>query len=591
VTRRNVAGALVYVRLATIAGQWRSRLRRLKQPKYLVGAIVGAAYLYGVFLRRMPIGSGRYSAPALAQAASAELASLLPELAAAVLLVTLAFFWVVPRGRAGLSFSEAEIAFLFPAPVSRRALIHYRLIGSLLALVFTVLILTLVSARWPAFGANAWTRGFGWWLVLATISLHATASSFVITRWLDRGIASLARCLAALAVLVLAIGGSLVWTWVALPPAPSDLASASAAASYLTAALQSGPLPWLLAVPRLVVAPMLAPNQRAFALAIGPALAVLAAHYLWVLYSAVAFEEVSIAKAEKRAARLAEMRKGNLRGTPRSTAKRPDPFRIYGRGRPEAAFLWKNLLAMGRLFRLRSALVAAAIVVVACSWLATRPEYRAAQGVIQISALVAVVLVNLLGPRFVRHDLRADLKNSDILKTFPLRGSQIVLGEMLAPIIVLSALTWLALLAFSLSLPPDARASIPPFVLTGGVLGAATLAPLFCAIQLVLENGIALLFPAWVAAASNYGERGLDVLGQRLLFFAAQILLLALALVPAAVGAVAAFLAASGVAGPRAGVVAAWLAVLAVLGVEWWLGIRWLGERFERFDLSEELRA
>src|SRR5262249_15472312 len=160
--------------------------------------------------------------------APAEIAAIFPELAAAVLLLLLALNWVVPRSRAGLTFSEAEIAFLFPAPISRRSLIHYKLLGSLLALLLTSLIMTLVSARWSLLGPNAWTRALGWWLVLATMSLHTTASSFVITRWLDRGVASLPRILSALGVLVLVIGGSLVWTWVALP-APEDVVNVSAA--------------------------------------------------------------------------------------------------------------------------------------------------------------------------------------------------------------------------------------------------------------------------------------------------------------------------------------------------------------------------
>jgi hypothetical protein len=32
------------------------------------------------------------------------------------------------------------------------------------------------------------------------------------------------------------------------------------------------------------------------------------------------------------------------------------------------------------------------------------------------------------------------------------------------------------------------------------------------------------------------------------------------------------------------------LVVLTVLGVEIWAGVRWLGQRFARFDLSSELR-
>ncbi|HET8695986.1 MAG TPA: hypothetical protein VFO94_00790, partial [Gammaproteobacteria bacterium] len=498
--------------------------------------------------------------------------------------------WILPRARAGLAFSESEIAFLFPAPVSRRGLIHYKLTGSLLALLLTALIMTLVSTRWSLLGSSAWTRAVGWWLVLATMSLHTTASSFVITRWLDRGIASLTRSLAALGVLAAVIGGALVWMFLALPRA-EGIADVPAAARYVTTALQSGPLAWLLAVPRLVVAPLLARDASAFALALGPALAVLAAHYVWVLYSAVAFEDVSIARAEKRAARVAALRAGNLRAAPRSASKVADPFRLDGSGRPELAFLWKNLLAMGRLFRPRVALAAGAVVGVTCSWLAASSQYRIAQGIVQLGSLITVLLVTLLGPRLMRHDLRADLKNSDLLKTYPLSGAQIVLAELLAPVAVLSTIAWLALLAFALALPPEARAAIPPWVLPAALLGAATLVPVFCAMQLVVENGVTLLFPAWVNAVSNRAERGLEVFGQRVLFLAGQILLLGVALLPAAIAALPAFLVVSFALGPQAGAVAAWLVVLAVLGAETWVGVRWLGERFERFDLSSELRA
>src|SRR6185312_2127554 len=49
-------GALFYLRLTSLRNLISSRLRRLKQPKYLVGAIVGAAYFYLMFFRRMSAG-------------------------------------------------------------------------------------------------------------------------------------------------------------------------------------------------------------------------------------------------------------------------------------------------------------------------------------------------------------------------------------------------------------------------------------------------------------------------------------------------------------------------------------------------------
>jgi ABC-2 type transport system permease protein len=577
-----IAGALLYVRLATVKGWLASRLRRLKQPKYLVGAAVGVAYIYTFFIRNFAAsGAGR---PGPGNVPS-EALSLAPGIAAAALLLVIALNWIVPRGRAGLTFSEAEIAFLFPAPIRRRTLIHYRLLCTLGGLALTALFMMLVSGRWAAAGDSAWLRVVAWWVLISTISLHFTATSFVVTRLLDRGVSSLARGAAGLVVLALAIGVPLVWTLVALPaPTEQDLAGFAAVARYIETALNSGPLPWLLAVPKLAIAPLFADDARAFALALGPAALVLAAHYAWVLFAAVSFEEASIARAEKRATRLAAFRSGNFRRT--AAKKLRDPFRLSSTGPPEIAFLWKNLLAMGRLCTPRSALAAAAIVAAVCFWLAVA-DLRGGQVVVAVVSTMLFGIVLLLGPQLARHDLRSDLKNADILKTYPLDGAQIVFGELLAPIAALSAIAWLALLAVTLSAGP---AETPVFLKLAGALAVAIGVPFFCALQLVIQNAIALIFPAWVQSVSNSGEHGLDVMGQRLLFMAGQILVLALGLLPVALGAGVTFLAVNWVAGPViAGVLAA-LVVLTVLSVEIWAGVRWLGQRFARFDLSSELR-
>ena len=576
-----IAGTLLYLRLMTAKGWLASRLKRLKQPKYLAGAVVGVVYIYSVFIRNFVQNAGRRP-----PTAPEEAVSFVPEIAAAALLLLIAVNWIVPRGRAGLSFSEAEISFLFPAPIKRNTLIHYRLLSTLGTLILTALFMTLVSGGWAAPGKSGWLRAVGWWVLISTISLHFTATSFVVTRLLDRGVSSLARGVTGLAVLALAIGVPLVWMLIALPaPTQQDLAGLPAMARYAETALHSGPLPWLLVVPKLATAPLFATDARAFVLALGPAVLLLAAHYAWVLFSAVSFEEASIARAEKRATRVAALRSGNFRRTARKKVR--DPFPLPDTGRPELAFLWKNLLAMGPLFTLRNALIAAAIVAGACLWLAIG-ELRGAQVFLATVSTVLLGFTMLLGPQFTRHDLRSDLKNADILKTYPLAGSQIVFGEMLTPLAVLSVIAWLALLAMTLS--AAGAEQVPAYVKFAGPAALAFVAPFFCALQLVIQNAIALIFPAWVQSVSNPGEHGFDVLGQRLLFMAGQVFVLALGLLPASIGAAIAFFVTNWLAGPVVAGVLAWLVVLAVLGVEVWAGVHWLGQRFARFDLSSELR-
>jgi len=67
----------------------------------------------------------------------------LAESAGALLLgVIVLFAWLVPGERAALTFTEAEVAFLFPAPVTRRTLVHFKLVRSQLRIFFSALLLT-----------------------------------------------------------------------------------------------------------------------------------------------------------------------------------------------------------------------------------------------------------------------------------------------------------------------------------------------------------------------------------------------------------------------------------------------------------------
>ncbi len=114
--------------------------------------------------------------------------------------------------------------------------------------------------------------------------------------------------------------------------------------------------------------------------------------------------------------------------------------------------------------------------------------------------------------------------------------------------------------------------------------------PVVCALQLLVPNAAALLFPAWVQTMRNRTERGIEMLGQRIIFVAGQLLVVALSLVPAALGAFVLVFATQWLIGPVAAVALAAAGVLVILIAEVAVGIWWLGQRFEQFDLSSELR-
>jgi ABC-2 type transport system permease protein len=592
-TFSSLVRALWYLRVSSILGRIKSRLRRLKQPKYLAGAAVGGLYFYLVFFRRVhapQIGGNPGDPRSPAEALPADVLPVVGEIGALILFLLLALNWFFPR-RAALAFSEAEIAFLFPAPVSRRMLVHYRLLGAQLGILFTAIIFTLVFGRGRGFGAHAWYQFIGWWLVLALVNLHFTGTSFFYSRLLNRSITTARQRAVSFGAGVAVVLALVVWIACSVRlPSGADLDSASSVSRYVSDTLHAGPLPWLLALPKLAIAPYFASRPGEFALAMLPALVLLAIHYFWVVHTEVAFEEASIARAEKRAARRRASQQGDWRGNAAIVKARAPAFELGSGGRPELAFLWKNLLASSGLFRPRPILVLTAILVGAAVWLSSEPGLAPFGMVLSIIGSVILVMTVLLGPQIARLDLRMDLANADILKTYPLRGWQIVLGEILAPVVILSVSFWMALLTVYLSLPADSIDRIPPGLRSEAALGLAVLAPPFLAIQLLMPNAAAVLFPAWVHAVRDQTERGIEVLGQRLIFVASQLLATTLVLLPALILGAFVFFVVNLLAGFGVGAATAVIAMTVLLGFEAWLGIRWLGNRFEDLDISSELR-
>ncbi len=585
----NILGALLYLRITSLQNALLGRLKRLKQPRYLAGGVIGAVYLYFVFFRRMLAGRG--AGVALSGAVREELLPVAAGVGSLLLLLVALTCWVWPRQRAALRFSEAEIGFLFPAPVLRRTLIHYQLLSAQGRILFTALIASLVTGRWSFLPGNPAMRIVGWWIIVSTLSLHIMGSSFVVTRLLDRGVTTFRRQVITIAGLALIAGAILAWTWSDVhAPRANDLTGAPAFARYLAAMLNTGALPWLLAPTRLVIQPLLAVDLGSFLAALGPALLLYVAHYAWVVSTEVSFEEASIARAEKRAARASARLEGKFRLGQSAPTARQAAFNLGEHARPELAFLWKNLLSTASYLRPRTAVATAVIIVAAGRWFSGNATYEAIRPGIATFCFFVGAYVLVLGPQLARQDLRNDLANADLLKTYPLHGWQIIIGELLTPVAIITVLVWLTLLTAAITVPPQLIRWLPPHWHVGVAISLALIAPLLCTLQLLVLNTAAVLFPAWLQSARQ-ASGGIDVMGQRLLFIAGNLIVVLVSLVPAAVAAVAVFFAGRLVAGDGAAAGLAVVAVLATLSVEAWLGILWLGGRFERFDLSAELAA
>jgi hypothetical protein len=196
----------------------------------------------------------------------------------------------------------------------------------------------------------------------------------------------------------------------------------------------------------------------------------------------------------------------------------------------------------------------------------------------------------LIGPQIVRQDLRQDLQNADVLKMYPMHGWQLVLGEILAPALILTGVQWLLLMLLTISFPTFGSHTVPTGLKLSLCLGAAVVFPVLNLILLLIPNAACLLFPAWFQS-SRTGAHGIEATGQRLIFAIGQFLAFAVSLLPAAAVFAGLFFVVKFFAGVILAVPVAATGALLVLGIEAGLGLMLLGRWFERFDVSAEMTA
>lgn len=556
------------------------QLRQLRNPRYIAAFVLGGGYLYLMLW-------GQRSAPGSALAAN--LRSL--ELLTAIFLAgAVAWAWAFGRERRVLAFSPAEVAFLFPGPVTRRGLIQFKLLRMQLVILGNTLIWTLISFG-EQLGTSRWLRPISIWVLLSTLAMHRLGASFVRTSLAEHGIDGLRHRVISLLVL----GAVLIaLTWSAADLLPAIVTGWNQDVGAFLSAVDSAarqPVPNALLLPfRLLARPLAATSTAVWLEAIGPALVLLVLHYVWVLRSDTAFEEAALEASLKRATRLSEAsgRTGTVAtGAPQHVS--PPLFRLAPVGWPGTAIFWKNVVGVLRTRRVGNVLlvlaVASAIVAIA--------SFDSDGTIAEVLGTLAgtwALLLTLIGPQWVRNDLRSDLRKLDLLRTYPLSARTIVGAEAAASTFVLSALQLILLLFAYLAFLGNTSFDLDVgFDLDLGrrtvVLAAAFVAlPVLNYMGLLLHNGAALLYPAWVHLGTGRSG-GVEALGQNVLTMLAFAVILAGTLAPPTVLGVGVFALLEPVLGFPALLPAAMVAA-AGMAAEAWLVIVWLGSVFERTDVT-----
>lgn len=123
------------------------------------------------------------------------------------------------------------------------------------------------------------------------------------------------------------------------------------------------------------------------------------------------------------------------------------------------------------------------------------------------------------------------------------------------------------------------------------VVIALMLATPVCAAQLLIRNAVPILLPGWAMRAPDE-QRGFNVMGQRLLMMAGNLLVLLVVLLPAAcIMGLGLLMAQYWFHGSMPVVALTTVLAAALLFFEVWLGIRFLGRQFEKIDVTNEVDA
>jgi ABC-2 type transport system permease protein len=492
------------------------RLRRLREPRYAAGLVAGLLYIYFVVFRPRARGPSRGPHPF----ASPEFADTLPLLAVGggvLLWVILLFAWLSPSSSPPVTFTGPEAQFLFTAPVTRRQILHYKVLRGQLGIAFAALVMMLFSGMAATGGSARWRFLVGSIIAFSTLRLHVMVVGFA--RATLRGPPGGRRKVLLPAAVMGALSFLIVAPFALEAPALLRLGPPGAWSRCLEI-LQTRPAAIGLWPFRSTMAPMFAASWRELSSTSIPALVLFALSYAWVLHADAALAEATVAAEGTRA------KGGAVRARP--ILRRP-PFALAPSGSPSVAILWKNLIMMGRYFSPRLLLMVLPLVVM-LGFMATLTERgRLLAG----AALFFAGFIALLGPHVLRGDLRHDLPRLALLKTWPVRGRSLIWGEILAPTVALSGSCWLLLLA-ALALSGSfgwSWASVVDRVTLA--LVAALVAPALIGAQILIQNANVVLFPAWVPTGQRRAQ-GIEGLGQNILLLAATLVVLVVGVFPAA---------------------------------------------------------
>ena len=453
-------------------------------------------------------------------------------------------------GERAVTFTPAEVDFLFPGPFTRRQLLGYKLVKTGMASTLSALIFGLILGK---YGGSYVCRVVGVWLTFQFLQGVAMVAALVQTSIGERAFTA-GRKWVLVAGLAVAVGLVAPGAWARRDVRPTELAARLQESRSGRALLAPfGVFARAMMTPRLAAAVPWDAAAVAIDLGLATAVVLLDANYL----------EAAATASAKRYDRVARVRKGGLAGmaNPKAAGLRVPMVPWLGGVGPVA---WRQLTGVVRTSRGLLVILGILAVGVGGAVGHASREPNALFSVLLLGGGVTLFLASLL-----RFDFRGDLDHIDVLRSLPLRPTAVAAAELVAPTVVLSGVQALLLAAVA------AFGHVPALWLVGAVVFAVPLN----ALLMGTENLLFLLFPFRPTPAVA-GDMGM--VGRQSVVFFCRLLALLVAMGIAAGFGAGAYL----VTGHSWAVaaVAAWVPLVAAIVAVVWL----LGLVYDRFDPSVE---
>jgi len=564
---------LVRLQWMQLRGRVVRSIRLLRQPKYLVGFLVGAGWM-GLWVVRPLLKSKLNFESAQGSALGMELVPAIHRFAALVVTIALPLPWLLPWGRLGFPFRESELTMLLQAPLTRREVIQYGLLKSEVGVLLSAFVLPLFVGG-GGLGARL-LMGCGTWILFEFWHLNGKWRALFNLRQTEIPAALARSRRLALTIGLTAFYGTLL---LALKPFVARIVGALDGADYREVVTHLKAVTWpplleAVSTPgRWLTAPIFAGGGIAFVLAAAPMLLAILAQREVVLRSKARFEEHALEHATKEQARKSPTRRF-ARISSRTRSSRP--FEIARRGPPEVALVWKNAVRVSRARWVRVAYVGSALLlgIAVLPALLKLPDLT--YGVLAVIGAVPIFILPVLAGMTWNNDLRTELAHIDLVRTWPVSARRFVLAEVVSPAILsFAGAAWGAGVILTslfgsrlrealtgqrshLVLLPRAaefmgvESGLATVLLFASILPAAAAVSFFSS---ALQNVATLWVPAWMAHSADRSQ-GVAAFGQRMVLSAALGLALMLALIPSA------------------------LLVGAAVGIQWRLGIPWSAWEF-----------